>query len=107
MLLLIVFLAFLLAAEAASHRSRSLHRQVKREVPDWAYVGCVNDGSARALTGFQVNDSANTVDKCIATCAGRGFDYAGMQCESRSVPADRRRIAMFRKCLTNLAHVVR
>jgi len=81
LLTLFTLILLVVATDAASHRSR--HR-VRRDTSEWSYVDCVNDGSARALTGYMVTDKANTVDKCLAACAGRGFVYAGLECESRA-----------------------
>jgi hypothetical protein len=64
--------------EVEAHQSRQLRA---RAVDGWNYVGCVTDGANRALTGHFQTDSANTVEKCINTCATLGFIYAGMGCE--------------------------
>lgn len=52
-----------------------------RAVSGWNYAGCVSDGGKRALLGYFTTDGANTIDKCINNCAGRGFIYAGMESE--------------------------
>jgi hypothetical protein len=62
--------------------SRSLHRSPdRRATSGWEYVGCVTDGGSRALTDYSGTDSSNTPDNCIATCASKGFIYAGVECE--------------------------
>lgn len=103
---LFILLVFLLATHATSHR-RPRHRLVRRDTPGWAYVDCVNDGPARALTGYLISDKANTIDKCIATCADRGFVYAGLQCECGPYFADLRWLTVLGRFRGDLAHVVR
>ncbi|KIW20071.1 hypothetical protein PV08_00646 [Exophiala spinifera] len=47
----------------------------------YAYQGCFTDPSSsqRALSGYSASDSAMTQEKCVATCAGRGFKFAGVE----------------------------
>lgn len=42
-------------------------------------LGCFKDDFARDLNGYSVTTGDMTVQKCVATCAGRGFAYAGAQ----------------------------
>lgn len=51
----------------------------QREVDDDRYVGCFKDTSAFDLDGFLERSASNTPDACIATCASKGFAYAGVQ----------------------------
>ncbi|WVW86538.1 hypothetical protein I302_108587 [Kwoniella bestiolae CBS 10118] len=46
----------------------------------WSSLGCmVDDQSNRALTGGSTSSSSNTVQSCIASCASKGFTYAGVE----------------------------
>ncbi|WWC92056.1 uncharacterized protein L201_007010 [Kwoniella dendrophila CBS 6074] len=46
----------------------------------WSEVGCmVDDQSNRALNGGSSTSSTNTVNSCIASCAAKGFVYAGVE----------------------------
>lgn len=47
--------------------------------PTYTYQGCVNDGGARALTGYSFSDGAMTVAKCTSTCSSKGFALAGVE----------------------------
>lgn len=42
--------------------------------------GCyVDNGSARALTGYSGNDANNGLQSCLNTCQSKGFTYGGVQ----------------------------
>lgn len=46
----------------------------------WTYLGCSQDGPARALTGYTTDlGSSATIAACLAVCAGKGFGIAGVQ----------------------------
>ena len=65
-------------AEPNGQFSRSRVHQ-KRGVK-WTYVGCTQDGGARALD-YMVRISAATPQKCQAVCEARGNLYSAMQCQ--------------------------
>ena len=50
-----------------------------KTINGYAAAGCVSDGSARALAGYAYTDSALTLEKCTATCAAKGYTYAGTE----------------------------
>jgi hypothetical protein len=63
------------------HRAQ-VHEIVERQTTTGStYVGCVQDGSARLLTGSQLNSGSMTVDICIKNCDSQGYMYAGLQGE--------------------------
>ncbi|KAK0545894.1 hypothetical protein OC845_004878 [Tilletia horrida] len=45
------------------------------------YVGCAADtANPRTLSGYSYTDTANmTVESCVATCASKGYPWAGME----------------------------
>ncbi|KAL7409262.1 hypothetical protein BDY24DRAFT_372641 [Mrakia frigida] len=46
----------------------------------WTYLGCSQDGSLRALTGYSVDlGSSATIAGCLRVCAGKGYGMAGIQ----------------------------
>ncbi|WVQ95055.1 hypothetical protein IAU59_002147 [Kwoniella sp. CBS 9459] len=45
----------------------------------WDYVGCVTDGSARALPAINITRTAMTVDMCTNYCQTQGYTYAGLE----------------------------
>ncbi|EKM57698.1 uncharacterized protein PHACADRAFT_251488 [Phanerochaete carnosa HHB-10118-sp] len=45
----------------------------------WTSAGCVQDGSARALTGYSFTSSSLTTAMCQTTCAQKGFTMAGIE----------------------------
>ncbi|OCF44040.1 hypothetical protein I317_02148 [Kwoniella heveanensis CBS 569] len=45
----------------------------------WDYVGCVTDGSARALPAVSITRTAMTVDMCKNYCQTQGYTYAGLE----------------------------
>ena len=47
--------------------------------PDTRFLGCFKDTSAFDLDGFLERSPHNTPDRCIATCAQKGFAYAAVQ----------------------------
>ena len=50
------------------------------------YLGCFRDDArTRDLSGLIVNTSTMTTEQCIATCAEKGFTYAGTQYASYCV----------------------
>ena len=67
--------------EAAGTQAIDLQTPQRRAVSGWSLVGCVKDGSSRALTGYSYNDYSLTQDKCINTCQSKGFTYAAMESE--------------------------
>jgi hypothetical protein len=56
---------------------------VKRDasggMPNPRYIGCYKDTSAFDLDGFLERSQTNTPQRCIQTCAAKGFAYAGVQ----------------------------
>ena len=52
-----------------------------RRATAFDYVGCVSDGSKRALTGYSVDSGSMTIEKCQAMCDSKGFIYAGLESE--------------------------
>jgi len=63
------------------HRAQA-HEIVERQTTTGStYVGCVQDGAARALTGSQLNSGTMTVDICTKNCDAQGYTYAGLQGE--------------------------
>ncbi|KAI4197801.1 MAG: hypothetical protein LQ350_005706 [Teloschistes chrysophthalmus] len=49
----------------------------------WTYQGCYVDNlNGRILGNRQADNTALTVEKCIATCAGLGYSVAGMEYSS-------------------------
>ncbi|KAF7311445.1 Glycoside hydrolase [Mycena kentingensis (nom. inval.)] len=51
----------------------------RRAIPaGWSSVGCVTDGSSRALS-YSYTSSSMTQDACTTTCDGKGYIYAGTQ----------------------------
>jgi len=66
------------------HRAQA-HEIVERQTTTGStYVGCIQDGPARALTGSQLITGTMTVDTCIKNCDSKGYTYAGLQGESSS-----------------------
>ncbi|KAJ7293964.1 hypothetical protein C8J57DRAFT_1270464 [Mycena rebaudengoi] len=65
-----------------SRRSRLRHKKAnlqRRSIPTgWTYVGCVTDGSARALS-YSYTSTSMTQDSCISTCDSKGYIYGGPQ----------------------------
>ncbi|WVF67574.1 hypothetical protein IAT40_002332 [Kwoniella sp. CBS 6097] len=45
----------------------------------WDFVGCVTDGSARALPALTITRTAMTVDMCTNYCQTQGYTYAGLE----------------------------
>ncbi|KAF8983616.1 glycosyl hydrolase family 71-domain-containing protein [Cyathus striatus] len=46
----------------------------------WTYLGCYQDYSPRTLAnGLYITDNAQTVAKCQASCAAKGYTYAGTE----------------------------
>ena len=45
----------------------------------WNSAGCVQDGPARALTGYTFTSNSMTVESCTSTCAQKGFTMAGIE----------------------------
>ena len=45
----------------------------------WSAAGCVQDGPARALTGYSFTSSSMTTAMCQSTCALKGFTMAGIE----------------------------
>jgi len=45
----------------------------------WNYEGCYQDHSARILSQGPFTNSAQTVEKCLATCLAQKFLYAGVE----------------------------
>jgi hypothetical protein len=46
----------------------------------WTYLGCSQDGPARALTGYTTDlGSSATIAACLAVCVGKGYGIAGVQ----------------------------
>lgn len=45
---------------------------------EWEPLGCWGD-NGRMLNGTFLDTWQNSVDFCLATCAGLGFTYAGVQ----------------------------
>lgn len=46
----------------------------------WTSVGCmVDDPNSRALDGGSTQSSTNTVESCTASCAAKGFIFAGVE----------------------------
>ncbi|GJE85355.1 DUF1996 and WSC domain-containing protein [Phanerochaete sordida] len=45
----------------------------------WASAGCVQDGAARALTGYSFTSASMTTALCQSTCASKGFSLAGIE----------------------------
>jgi len=43
------------------------------------YIGCFKDTSAFDLDGFLEGSQTNTPQRCVQTCAAKGFAYAGVQ----------------------------
>jgi hypothetical protein len=43
------------------------------------YIGCFKDTSAFDLNGFLERSQSNTPQRCVQTCAAKGFAYAGVQ----------------------------
>lgn len=44
-----------------------------------SYVGCFKDTDQRDLKAFTFNDAAMTTEKCVQSCATRGYAYAATQ----------------------------
>lgn len=57
----------------------------ERAAGAWTSVGCVVDGSARALDLGPLSPGFMTPAKCQSLCYG--YQYAGVQCESSLPPA--------------------
>ncbi|KAF7311441.1 Glycoside hydrolase [Mycena kentingensis (nom. inval.)] len=58
------------------HNRRAL---TARAIPaGWSSVGCVTDGSSRALS-YSYTSSSMTEDACTATCDSKGYIYAGTE----------------------------
>ncbi|KAI0505997.1 WSC domain-containing protein [Xylaria bambusicola] len=62
----------------------------------WKYVACAEDpaGQSRTLSDLSIDQQDMTVDKCIATCGDKGFEYAGVEYTSQcfcghGIPKDR------------------
>ena len=72
--------------------------------PAWAAAGCVQDGAARALTGYYYTSTAMTPAICQSTCAQNGFSIAGIEygtecyCEHLLVVTLRPSLTSFRSC---------
>ncbi|TFK29164.1 hypothetical protein FA15DRAFT_632705 [Coprinopsis marcescibilis] len=46
----------------------------------WSYMGCYQDNSAaRVLADLFIIDNANTISKCLKTCATRGYSFGGVE----------------------------
>lgn len=45
----------------------------------WTSAGCVQDGAARALTGYSFTSKSMTTALCQSTCAQKGFSMAGIE----------------------------
>jgi len=43
------------------------------------YIGCFKDTSAFDLDGYLERSESNTPQRCVQTCAAKGFAYAGVQ----------------------------
>jgi hypothetical protein len=50
--------------------------------PTWTYIGCVQDGAARVLTGASYSSTSMTISACQSYCANAGYALAGLECES-------------------------
>lgn len=48
-------------------------------VSGYALQGCVSDGNARALTGYNFYSGSMTAKKCVDECSTRGFSMAGVE----------------------------
>ena len=67
---------------SARHRAQ-VHELVERQTPSGStYLGCVQDGPDRLLTGSYAKLAAMTVESCIKTCSAQGYTYAGAESES-------------------------
>jgi hypothetical protein len=61
------------------HRAQA-HEIVERQsVTGSTYVGCVQDGAARLLTGSKLITGTMTVDICTKNCDAQGYTYAGLE----------------------------
>jgi hypothetical protein len=54
----------------------------RANTPTWTNLGCVQDGSSRALTGPSYTSSSVTVESCQSYCYSNGYALAGVECES-------------------------
>ncbi|KAJ7905129.1 WSC domain-containing protein, partial [Mycena leptocephala] len=55
----------------------------------WSYAGCVREpSSGRTLTNYSFTDPNMSVDKCVATCAAKGFHIAGAEYASECYCGD-------------------
>lgn len=48
-------------------------------ISGYALQGCVNDGTARALTGYNFYNGRMTAKICVDECSARGFSMAGVE----------------------------
>lgn len=63
------------------HRAQA-HELVERQAPSGSdYLGCVQDGPARLLTGTSITSNSMNVDTCIKSCSAQGYIYAGVESE--------------------------
>ena len=51
-----------------------------KAIDGWQAVGCAAEPSGQSLlTGGTTTDAGMTVEKCLNTCAGKGFKFAGLK----------------------------
>lgn len=83
--------ALISPAPHAARRGVSASHALHERASDWQYVGCITDGSNRALPSYYADIGDLTPAKCQARCESVGYILAGMQCEfgcvSREFPS--------------------
>ncbi|KAJ6597228.1 glycoside hydrolase superfamily [Mycena vulgaris] len=62
----------------SSHKRINQHLDTRSIPTGWTSIGCVTDGTARALSYSYVS-SILTQDSCISTCDTKGYSYGGLQ----------------------------
>ncbi|WVR09514.1 hypothetical protein IAU60_006582 [Kwoniella sp. DSM 27419] len=62
-----------------SHRGLEKRAATAATVSGWDYVGCVTEGSKRALPAKSYTDSAMTAELCTSYCKTQGYSLAGLQ----------------------------
>jgi hypothetical protein len=78
LLLCIVLCAAAMPAHAAwGTKVKPVHAFPQHATGD--YLGCYADTSVFDLDGFLERSQTNTPENCVATCAAKGFAYAGVQ----------------------------